>query len=109
MQKKIVGPFANAHYLMLGQKNFKNVVVKKTIYISFFQKILWYFFVNWIKFAETEDFLYDRHQLFLVRKFLQNEFIGGIVAKTMRILNFKRSGTNIFSASWKSSRGLVVN
>ena len=41
-----VGAFANMYYSMLALGDFKNVLVKSTIYISFVQKLLWYFFIK---------------------------------------------------------------
>ena len=73
---------------MLGLGKVKNVLVKITIYVSFVQKFLWYFFVKQKKFAQTGNLLFDRHELLLVKKFCNNELTGGVAMKTMKIVNF---------------------
>ena len=48
-KKLFVGALANSCYSTLWLWIVKNVVVKKTIYVSFVPKLSWYFFVKWIK------------------------------------------------------------
>ena len=73
-KRLFVGASGNTYYWMLG--DVKNVMVKITIYVSFVRKLLQYFFVKWIDFAQTGSLLSDRHQLILVNKTCRNETIG---------------------------------
>ena len=53
----------------------KHVVIKIAIYLSFVQKLLWYFIVNWIEFGKSENLLLHRQQLLLFSKFSKNEIL----------------------------------
>ena len=75
------GAPANSPYSMLGLGNVENVVIKKTIYVSFVQKLLWYFCVKLIKFAQTWKLLFDGHQLLLVSKLCKNDIIDRVAVK----------------------------
>ena len=82
---------------MLGLGNVQNKVAKMTIYVSFVQKLLQYFFVKCIKFAQTGNLFFDRHQLSIVSKFCRMN----LSVSTMRIsnfndINFNQSDSNIF-------------
>ena len=63
------GTFANSYYWMLPPGIVQNVVVKKSSCVSFVEKPLWSLFVKWIKIAQIETFLFNKHQLFLRSKF----------------------------------------
>ena len=115
-----VGASANSHFSMLGPENVKKIVVKITIYVSFVQKLFWFFFVKRIKFAQTGNLFFDgHHQLLLVSKICKMN-LPLVPVKTVRIFsfndsnNFNQSDSNIslgyFSLDiyiW--SRDLVVN
>ena len=64
------------------------VVIKKTIFVSFVQKLLWCFSVKRKKFAQTGSLLFDRHQLILVSKFCK---IISSTVKTFLISSFNNS------------------
>ena len=54
---------------MMGLGDVKTVVAKTLIYVSFVQKLLWYFFVKGMEFAQTGILLFEGHQLISVSKF----------------------------------------
>ena len=95
-KRLFVGASADSHYSMLGLGKVKKVGVRKTIIVSFVQKLLWYLIVKQKKFAQTRNLLFDRHQLLLVKNFCKNEFIGGVAMKTMKIVNFNQPDISIF-------------
>ena len=86
MKGRFVGASVNTHYSMLGLGDVKSVAVRITIYVSFVEKLFWYFFVNWIEFAQSGKLLFERHQLLLVSKTCKIEFIGRVAIKTIQIL-----------------------
>ena len=95
-----VGAFVSTYYSMLELGYAKNVVLKITIYVRFVRKLLWYFFVREVKFAQTGDLLFDRRQLLLVSKLCK------MILSTVRTIwiarfndshAYNQSGINIFA------------
>ena len=66
-----VRDIASTCYSMLGLGDVESDFVNKNVYISFLQKILWYFSVKRITFAQTGKLLFDRYQLLLFSIFCE--------------------------------------
>ena len=86
---------SNKPVMRLG--NVTEFVRKTTIYICFGQNIFRNFFVDWKRFVQTLNSLFDRYWLFVIQIRLENEFIWGPEVKALRISSF--NNINAFNQS----------
>ena len=68
-RRLVVGALANTFFSVLKLRDVESVVLKINIYVSVVQELFWFFFIYWMKFAQTGSLHFDRYQIFLVSKF----------------------------------------
>ena len=74
-KRLFVGAFANTYYTVKGLGDVTSVVVKKSIYVSFVQNLLWFFFGKRNTFCTNWEFRFWQTSIVLVNKFSKIENI----------------------------------
>ena len=119
-EKNFLGAFASWCFSVLALHNVKNVAAQITIYVRFVPTFLRCFCVKWMKFAETGNKLFDRHQLISVSLFCKSisrwcrpmqrncQFRIPAMKTLVTLLIQPIRCKDVFSVNWKWTCGLVV-